>query len=242
MVEDYDQITSYHYSAYRPPLHNLILDKCISDSRIYGSGLDIGCGTGQSSIALAKYCEKVTGLEPSEHMLKKSIAHNKVTYYLFNGIDLDFPNERFDIITFAGSLYYAKSQKLLDEVIRVSKQKAKIILYDFEIILDSIMMNLTGRSAEAGEQKYNHEEDFSGLNQNNLQKEISSKDEVSLKISNSDILHLLLATKDLYELLLEKFGERQLETKICSGLDRIIPLKIHELKVKIFYTIYSVAK
>ena len=242
MTDDYDQITSFHYSAYRPPLHNLILDKCISLNRTCATGLDLGCGTGQSSIALAKYCEKVTGLEPSEHMLKKSIPHNKVSYHLFNGKDLDFSNDIFDIITFAGSLYYAKSQRLLNELIRVSKQNAKIVIYDFQINLDSIMMKLIGGSSDVNLQLYNHEEDFSGLNQNNLKKEISSKDEVVLKISNSDILHVLLATKDLYVLLLEKFGERQLDTKISSGLDKIIPLKIHQLKFTIYYTIYCVVK
>lgn len=242
MTDEYDQITSFHYSAYRPPLHNLILDKCISLNRTYATGLDLGCGTGQSSIALASFCQEVIGLDPSESMLNKSISHNNVKYHLFNGIDLVFPDDKFDIITFAGSLYYGKSQRLLDEVIRVSKQKAKIILYDFEINLNNILVKLIDWSSYTNIQKYNYEEDFSGLNQNNLQKEISSKDEVSLKISNSDILHLLLAAKDLYVLLLEKFGERQLDTKISSGLNRIIPLKTHEFKVNIYYTIYGVVK
>ena len=242
MTDEYDQITSFHYSAYRPPLHNLILDKCISDNRRYESGLDIGCGTGQSSIALAAYCEKVTGIEPSEQMLKKSIIHDKVRYHLFNGIDLDFSNDIFDLITFAGSLYYAKSQRLLDEVIRVSKPNAKIIIYDFDVILDNIMKNLMGRLPDPNNQKYNHAEDFSGLRQGNIQKEITSKDQVSLKISSSEILHLLLATKDYYILLLERYGKDKLENKINSALEKIIPPKAYTLEVNIYFTIYKVIK
>jgi ubiquinone/menaquinone biosynthesis C-methylase UbiE len=242
MVEEYDQITSFHYSAYRPPLHNPILDKCMSKNHAYETGLDLGCGTGQSSKALANYCEKVIGIEPSEQMLKKSISHDKVNYHLFNGIDLDFSNDRFDIITFAGSLYYAKSQRLLDEVTRVSKRNATIIIYDFEINLDSILMNLIARTTEPNNQKYNHQEDFSGLSQDNIKKETSSKDQILLKISNKEILHLLLAAKDQYLLLLGKFGKSQLEAKISSGLDNIIPSKEHEIKVKIYYTIYKVVK
>ena len=242
MAVEYDQITSFHYSAYRPPLHNPIFDKCISKNQRYNTGLDLGCGTGQSSIALAKYCEKVIGLEPSKQMLKKSIRRDRINYHLFNGIDLNFSNDTFDIITFAGSLYYAKSQNLLDEAIRVSKRNAKIIIYDFEINLDNILMKLIGRTTDPNNQNYNHEEDFSGLSQNNIQKETSSKYKVLLKISNTEILHLLLATKDLYLLLLETFGVDQLETKISSGLDQLFPLKTHEFKVNIYYTVYSVVK
>jgi ubiquinone/menaquinone biosynthesis C-methylase UbiE len=243
MADEYDRITSFHYSTYRPPLHNPILDKCIPNNHTYDTGLDLGCGTGQSSIALTSYCQEVIGLEPSKHMLKKSINHDKVKYHMFNGTDLDISKDLLDIITFAGSLDYAKSQRLLDEVIRVSKRNAKIVIYDFEINLDSIMMKLAGRSAEANDQKYNHEEDFSGLSQKNIQKERSSKNEVFLKVSNGEILHLLLATKDKYLILLEKFGRKsQLDTKISAALDIVMPLKIHDLKVKIFYAVYRVLK
>lgn len=242
MADEYDRITSFHYSTYRPPLHNPILDKCIPNNHTYDTGLDLGCGTGQSSIALTSYCQEVIGLELSKHMLKKSITHDKVKYHLFNGIDLDFSNDIFDIITFAGSLYYAKSQRLLDEVVRVSKRNANIIVYDFEINLDNVLMKLIGRTADAHNLKYNHEEDFSGLSQKNIQKERSSKDEVFLKVSNGEILHLLFATKDKYLLLLEKFGKSQLDTKISAALDKVMPLKIHDLKVKIFYAVYRVLK
>jgi hypothetical protein len=63
-----------------------------------------------------------------------------------------------------------------------------------------------------------------------------------MKISNTEILHLLLATKDHYLLLLENFEEDQLETKISSSLDQLFPLKTHEFKINIYYSVYSVVK
>lgn len=46
----------------------------------FGRGLDVGCGTGQSPIALANYCRQVVWIEPSEAMLQKSIAHPSIAY------------------------------------------------------------------------------------------------------------------------------------------------------------------
>ena len=51
MDNEYDEITAYHYLKYRPPLHELILAKGLKADPTYVEGLDIGCGTGQSSIA-----------------------------------------------------------------------------------------------------------------------------------------------------------------------------------------------
>ena len=95
---------------------------------------------------------------------------------------------------------------------------------------------------DSDNRKYNHEEDFSGLKEVNIQKEISSKDQVSLKVSISEIIHLLLATKDLYLILLEKFGKDKLESKISSALEKFFPSKQHMLKVNIYFTIYNVSK
>ncbi len=78
MTYDYDLITAIHYSIFRPFLHKPILNKCIASEEKYDIGLDIGCGTGQSSIALMEFCNKVIGIEPREEMLQKSIKHSKL--------------------------------------------------------------------------------------------------------------------------------------------------------------------
>ena len=72
-------------------------------------------------------------------MLKKAITHPKVDYQIFDGKSLSFDSNQFDIITFAGSLFYAKSQIILDEVVRVGKPGSKILVYDFELFLHEIL-------------------------------------------------------------------------------------------------------
>ena len=120
MQNDYDHITAYHYSAYRSALHLPILERCLKGES-FNRGLDVGCGTGQSSVALANFCNKIIGLEPSYEMLEKTIFHPKVNYLYLENEKLPFHENSFDIITFAGSWYYTQSQMLLKEVIRIAK-------------------------------------------------------------------------------------------------------------------------
>lgn len=61
MSEEYDEAIAYHYNAYRPPLHEVILSQVLGKDERFQNGLDIGCGTGYSAIALAKYCSQVYG-------------------------------------------------------------------------------------------------------------------------------------------------------------------------------------
>ena len=79
MSNDYDNITAYHYSVYRPALHLPILESCL-EGKYFEKGLDIGCGTGHSSIALANFCNEIVGLDPSSDMLNKTIFDKKVNY------------------------------------------------------------------------------------------------------------------------------------------------------------------
>jgi len=48
-------------------------------------GLDAGCGTGHSAVALAKYCERVFGLDPSQSMLDVAQRHPKIAYLKGSG-------------------------------------------------------------------------------------------------------------------------------------------------------------
>lgn len=240
MDNDYDQITAHHYSAFRPSLHQPILNKCIERNEKHYLGLDVGCGTGHSSISLANHCDKVIGIEPSKNMLENSIFHPQVEYLNYNcKEDLEFKNNSFDIITFAGSLYYGKSQKLLNEVTRVGKYYAKIIVYDFEIPLNGILTKLNiGLNNKKGI-SYNHQEDFSGLIEENLETGKSAQEEISIQINSSNLTHLLLSSKNNYRLLIAKFGNEKLYDKIKNKLHEISKGEKHNVMANIYYTNYK---
>lgn len=242
MITDYDKITAKHYSLFRPNLHKSILDKCIPRETRYTNGLDIGCGTGQSSLALAEFCNKVIGIEPSEEMLQESIANSKIEYQHYDGNTLEFENDYFDVITFAGSLFYAKSQKLLNEVIRVSTPRAKIIVYDFEVPLEGTLKELQIYQNGKGRGKYNFEENFSGLLNEHLKLLKTEKETIHIEITPSNLTHLLLACRSSYNTLGIKYGYEKLFEKTKNNLDYIFSGKNHMNRTKLYYTIYECLK
>ena len=76
MSDQYNESVASHYSAYRPPLHQLILQRAELGTATFPIGLDVGCGTGRSSVALADFCEQVFAIDPSQPMLDAATPHH----------------------------------------------------------------------------------------------------------------------------------------------------------------------
>jgi ubiquinone/menaquinone biosynthesis C-methylase UbiE len=237
-MSPYDDQIAGHYAAFRPPLHELILDKFLANLPFFKSGLDIGCGTGTSSIALAGYCEKVIGIDPSPSMLDHAAVHPQVTYLPFDGSQLNLFGEDFDIITFAGSLFYAKSQSLLDEVVRVGKNKCLILIYDFEIAWEEIFARF-GIQNQSRNTDYNHMVDFSGLDLSKVEKVNSLEEIIKINILPENLAHVFLAEEGIYPILKDKFPAPDLYRFVSMELSKE---KLDELKVKIFLSVYQIKK
>ncbi|WP_422084034.1 class I SAM-dependent methyltransferase [Ulvibacterium sp.] len=242
MAGEYDQITAFHYAAFRPSLHLPILKECLKTDTERSLGLDVGCGTGQSSMALTHFCKKVIGIEPGKEMLEKSIADPEITYSHYNGQNFEFPDNFFDLITFAGSLYYGKSQQLLDEVVRVGKHNSQIIIYDFELALDVILEMLNLKPLVVQELDYDHLVNFDGLNQEHVNVEKEKVGDMSIEIAIPDISHVLLSYKDNYNQLLQSLGENGLYDAVSQKLRSIIKSESTFIEAKTYATVYRITK
>lgn len=202
---DYDRVTAFHYAAYRPDLHERILAEFLQPMP-QATGLDIGCGTGQSAIALSKFTRRIIGIEPSEAMLQKALHHPNVSYLPFNGRDLPFSQPQFGIITMAGSWFYAASQHLLNQLLQVLLPNGCVLLYDFDIHLSDVLSALGIRLAETAN-PYNHAFDFSAFEHAPLQVVQQLKKDIDFPIAAENLVHLLLSLKEVYLLLQTKYGD-----------------------------------
>ncbi len=238
MPTEYDPITAKHYAAYRPSLHLPILKKVLGNAH-FTLGLDVGCGTGQSALALTQFCDKVVAIDPSTSMLQNAMAHDQIEYQHCNGQDLEFSPNTFDIITFAGSFYYAKTQHLLNEILKVTKPAGQVIIYDFEILLRDTLNQLGVTPPAKQELDYDHEVDFSGLDIQNLHLKNKVKAQLAFGISTVNLVHLLLADSDHYELLTGKFGKTNVYTKLLAQLENLVEEADHQIDALIYYTLYS---
>jgi SAM-dependent methyltransferase len=66
--------TAWYYARFRPSYPRALLDEVISRFRLDGSGrlLDLGCGTGELAVPLAKHFEEVVALDTDTEMVAEA--------------------------------------------------------------------------------------------------------------------------------------------------------------------------
>jgi SAM-dependent methyltransferase len=201
-AERYDPTAAAHYAAYRPPLHALILGRVLGEDASFGAGLDVGCGTGYSALALARYCARVYAIDPSLAMLGEAVAHEKVAYLGGAAERIPLPDRSVEVVTFAGSLFYADAEAAGAEVRRVGGDGAVVVVYDFEILLDEVLRGC-GVDPDVVETDYDHRANFSGVP--GLIALAIVSDRVRLRVSTPQLAHLLLSDSLRFDLLATRF-------------------------------------
>ena len=234
MGEQYNQAIAMHYSSYRPPLHGMILEYVLSSEEVFNKGLDVGCGTGYSAVALAKYCLQVYGIDPSQSMLEEARPHEKITYQQGIGEDLLLPDKSVDVVTFAGSLFYAKSEFLIKELQRVCRNQAIVIPYDFEVLLDEVLLQC-GINVEKTRSDYDYEIDFS--ERFDFIEIITGNKQINLEVTTPDLAHILLSSSYCYEAFVEKYDVSDPFLVLVRELERTKEQQC--LKVNIFFSKYQ---
>ncbi|MCC6231131.1 MAG: class I SAM-dependent methyltransferase [Verrucomicrobiales bacterium] len=236
MSERYDSTAARHYAAFRPPLHPLILARVISPHESFRVGLDVGCGTGHSAVALTRYCDQVLGLEPSRAMLEVAQRHPKVSYHQGSGDALaDLPVQAFGVVTFAGSLFYAKTERLHNELLRVCPVGGTIVAYDFEVLVHEVMANL-GTECPPVASEYDHRANLSDWPEFRI--DGNGNDRVGLDVAGTEMAHLLLADSNRYEALVRRFPNGDPFVALVGHLEKA-RVQLH-VDADIFFTRYRI--
>ena len=121
------------YAFDRPPIHEHIL----RSARLYrpaDQALDVGCGAGLSTAALALLARRVIGLEPIPAMLahRRTVAPH-ARFVIGQAERLPFAAASFDLVAAAGSLNYTDLPSALAEIARVLTPDGTFVLYDFSV-------------------------------------------------------------------------------------------------------------
>ena len=215
----YNSSESIYYSAYRPPLHELILSKVLK-GRHFKTALDIGCGVGASSIALVPYANTVIGYDPSQAMIEKATSHPTITYT--NRLD-ELPDS-CDLLCFFGSLEYIDTMMLNKYAQRLSNGGC-LICCDFEVDYASIL-----KTADITIEKtdYNHSKNLS-----NYSEQSDFKEEIC-KVGFTSFNCNLEQLKSLLGAEFEHMGKPK------DLLDSIqFDQETYELKAALYYSMYS---
>ena len=231
-MDIYDDQIARHYAAYRPPLHQLIINEALENQQ-FEVGLDIGCGTGCSTIALADNCRQIFGVDSSQYMLDKARKTPKVNYLHGSGENLPIPDASVDLVTLAGVLSYLNEEAVVEELKRVCCNNALVLTYDFEIQIGDLekVFSLAETNVDNA---YDHASNLSGhLGISTLKRESRLTE---LSITEKQAAHILLSHKVHHEHLAELFDSVDPFDQIVCKLKQVGFRGL--FKAKIYYTLH----
>jgi SAM-dependent methyltransferase len=222
----YGDRVAQHYQAYRPPLHELILQRVLGSETRFEVGLDIGCGTGRSTLALKPYCDTVHGVDPSDSMLSRAPSCEGVTY-IHGTVDRLPAGLCAGVVTFAGCLYYARHDRLVQNLRKICQPDALVIVYDFEVNLEPYLNRLDIPIDPLVD--YDHSVNFG--QDSELDEIMVEVQEVETTMSSWELTQVLLSCQHRYARIVERFGE-------TTSIEDALGAGPHEVSSAIWYSSY----
>jgi SAM-dependent methyltransferase len=123
------------YAFSRPNVHPMIAQRISAWLQIAipaSRALDVGCGAGLSTAALAPLARSVVGIDTVPAMLahRRSVAP-RASFVVARAEQLPVTDDAFELVTAAGSINYTDTQRFLSEAARVLKPDGVLVIYDF---------------------------------------------------------------------------------------------------------------
>lgn len=92
--------------------------------------LDVGCGTGQSTVAVADLASQVLGVDASAEMIAHALPHPHVTYAVASAEALPVAESSCDLMTVASAFPWFDRSAFLAQAHRALRHDGWLLLYD----------------------------------------------------------------------------------------------------------------
>lgn len=121
------------YAKSRPYFHPLVVEKIrthLQLRKLVDVALDIGCGSGQSTVALKEIAELVAGTDISEAMLASAEKTTGIHYLRAAAERLAIKDSSIDLLTTSMAYHWFDPEQFFAEARRVLKRRAWLIIYN----------------------------------------------------------------------------------------------------------------
>ncbi len=120
------------YAKVRPFYHDEVMARVCALSGVakFGRALDVGCGSGQSSVALAEIAGEVVAVDASREMLEQRQARVNVCYRMGVAEELEFGDGEFDLVAVGSALHWFEQRRFYAECLRVLKPEGWLVVYN----------------------------------------------------------------------------------------------------------------
>jgi SAM-dependent methyltransferase len=121
------------YAESRPYFHPLVarhIQDFLKLDGPVGMVLDVGCGTGQSSIALTSIANQIVGTDLSLAMLAEAPITDHVCYTAAAAESFPFASQAFDLITSGLAFHWFERERFMAEAQRVLRPSGWLVIYN----------------------------------------------------------------------------------------------------------------
>jgi ubiquinone/menaquinone biosynthesis C-methylase UbiE len=120
------------YDDFRPRYHHIPVSRIFERlGNSVSSVLDVACGTGHSTVALAERFKNVTGCDLSLEMLKQARENSAITFVEADAATLPFADSEFSLVTVFMGFHWFNQAKFLEEARRVLKKPGFLAIDDY---------------------------------------------------------------------------------------------------------------
>ena len=126
------------YDQFRPSPPLQVIHQCLNylGSSRANCVVDLGCGTGISTIAWRDFAAQIIGFDPSDEMLHLANAKLRegeaIRFEKRFAHDLPLETESVDVLTCSQSFHWMEPESTLREMDRVLKKKGVLCIYDVQ--------------------------------------------------------------------------------------------------------------
>ncbi|ESP05110.1 hypothetical protein LOTGIDRAFT_227805 [Lottia gigantea] len=136
------------YAKFRPKygqdVFDAILNFCKKGKCDFEQAVDVGCGSGQSTVPLSKVFKRVIGSDISAKQIENAPREIKnLEYHVGPAEDLSFlSNSSTDLVTIAQAIHWVDTERFYSEVTRVLKPGGGLVVYGYGLnVLDNKTAN-----------------------------------------------------------------------------------------------------
>jgi SAM-dependent methyltransferase len=119
------------YQAFRPGYPPALFEWLASVAPARERAVDLGCGTGQASVALAAHFEEVIALDPSAEQIAHARPHPRVSYRVAPAEATGLPASSADLVIAAQALHWFDPERLHPELARIARPGAVFAAFTY---------------------------------------------------------------------------------------------------------------
>lgn len=135
------------YRSFRPHYPDALFDFLAHGAPAREAAWDVGCGSGQASVALAARFDRVLATDASDAQLAHAPPHPRIDYRVARAEASGLPDRCVDLVTAAQAAHWFDHEAFTAEVRRVSRPGAVVALFGYGLMhiapeLDAIIEHL----------------------------------------------------------------------------------------------------